>query len=103
MAIEHARICGACERECPSWAVRCPACGSLSLLHRITFVSAAAVAAPHASAGFVVRSTVEPAANGAADVAKPARKSAARSRTVAARDTKLRKTPLSGEPETRAV
>jgi len=35
MAIEHARICGECERECPSWANRCPTCGSLSLVHRI--------------------------------------------------------------------
>ncbi len=38
MAIEHARICGACERECPSWASRCPSCGSLSLVHRIIIV-----------------------------------------------------------------
>lgn len=28
MAIQHARVCGACDRECPSWANRCPACGS---------------------------------------------------------------------------
>jgi predicted ATP-dependent serine protease len=40
MAIEHARICGACERECPSWASRCPTCGSLSLVHRITIAEA---------------------------------------------------------------
>jgi predicted ATP-dependent serine protease len=39
MAIEHARICGACERECPSWASRCPACGSMSVVHRIVIVS----------------------------------------------------------------
>ncbi len=38
MPIEHARICGACERECPSWASRCPSCGSLSLVHRVTIV-----------------------------------------------------------------
>ncbi len=38
MPIEHARICGACERECPSWAGRCPVCGSLALVDRITIV-----------------------------------------------------------------
>jgi predicted amidophosphoribosyltransferase len=42
MAIEHARICGACERESPAWATRCPCCGSLSLIHRITIVPPAA-------------------------------------------------------------
>jgi hypothetical protein len=31
MAIQHARVCGACERECPSWANRCPACGSTAI------------------------------------------------------------------------
>ena len=31
MAIQHARVCGACERECPSWAPRCPACGSTAI------------------------------------------------------------------------
>jgi hypothetical protein len=31
MAIHHARVCGACERECPSWANRCPACGSTAI------------------------------------------------------------------------
>jgi len=31
MAIHHARVCGACERECPSWANRCPACGSSAI------------------------------------------------------------------------
>jgi len=38
MAIEHARICGDCERECPGWAHRCPVCGSNSLISRITIV-----------------------------------------------------------------
>lgn len=42
MAIEHARVCGACERECPGWATRCPSCGSLSLVHRIVIHPAAA-------------------------------------------------------------
>jgi predicted ATP-dependent serine protease len=31
MAIQHARVCAACERECPSWANRCPACGSTAI------------------------------------------------------------------------
>jgi RNA polymerase subunit RPABC4/transcription elongation factor Spt4 len=31
MAIQHARVCGACERECPSWANRCPSCGSTAI------------------------------------------------------------------------
>jgi hypothetical protein len=31
MAIHHARVCGACDRECPSWANRCPACGSTAI------------------------------------------------------------------------
>lgn len=44
MAIEHARVCGSCERECPGWALRCPVCGSLSLVHRITIVPPAPVA-----------------------------------------------------------
>lgn len=93
MAIERVRICGACERECPGWANRCPACGSLSLLHRITFVPAASP--PGASLG------PRPDAEFAAST--PARKSAARSRPAAARDAKVRKPPLTGEPETRAV
>jgi predicted ATP-dependent serine protease len=45
MAVEHARICGACGQESPSWASRCPVCGSLSLMHRITIVPAAPLAA----------------------------------------------------------
>ena len=91
MAIEHLRICGACERECPGWANRCPACGSLSLLYRITFVPAPVVA-PEATR--VTHRVVGPS--------KTPRKSIARSR-VAAQGTKLRKTPLGGKPETRAV
>ncbi len=65
MAIEHARICGACERECPGWANRCPFCGSLSLVHRITIVPAPASVATIVGA-------------------KPARKRAARPRIAAA-------------------
>jgi hypothetical protein len=42
MGIVHARVCGECERECPSWADRCPTCGSLSLVHRIVIGSPAA-------------------------------------------------------------
>lgn len=105
MSIEHARICGACERECPGWADRCPACGSLSLRHRITFVPAATAPAPARipQAAFVVRPGVTPSAGEHADTGKPARKSAARPKIVAAREATLRKTPLAGEPETRAV
>lgn len=88
MAIEHVRVCGACERECPGWANRCPACGSLSLLYRVTFVPAALVV---------------PGSSRSASVAsKAARKSGRHARIAAARDAKLRK-PLGGEPETRAV
>ncbi len=65
MAIERALICGACERECPSWANRCPACGSLSLVHRIIVVPASAPLAAIAGA-------------------KPARKKAIRPRLAAA-------------------
>lgn len=36
MAIQHARVCGACERECPSWANRCPACGSTAITFEMT-------------------------------------------------------------------
>lgn len=108
MAIEHLRVCGACERECPGWANRCPVCGSLSLVHRITVVPTAVVApsaarAPRPTEQIVARSSVEPATD-LVEIAKSARKSAVRSRIVAARDTKLRKTaPLTGEPGTRAV
>ena len=91
MAIEHVRICGACERECPGWANRCPACGSLSLMYRITFVPAPAVV-PEA-----VRATHRLVGQG-----KTPGKSTARSR-IAAQEAKLRKTPLGGKPETRAV
>jgi predicted ATP-dependent serine protease len=95
MAIELARICGACDRECPGWAARCPACGSLSLLHRLTVIPASVVAP---SASLATR-----AANDYTSLAKPARKSVARSRGIAGRESKPRKTPLAGEPETRAV
>lgn len=36
MAIHHARVCGACERECPSWANRCPSCGSTAISYQMT-------------------------------------------------------------------
>ena len=35
MAIQHSRVCGACERECPSWANRCPACGSTAISYQM--------------------------------------------------------------------
>jgi predicted amidophosphoribosyltransferase len=35
MAIQHARVCGACERDCPSWANRCPACGSTAISYQM--------------------------------------------------------------------
>jgi hypothetical protein len=35
MAIQQARVCGACERECPSWANRCPACGSTAISYQL--------------------------------------------------------------------
>ncbi len=35
MAIHHARVCGACERECPSWANRCPSCGSTAISYQM--------------------------------------------------------------------
>lgn len=94
MAIEHVRVCGACERECPGWANRCPACGSLTLQHRITFVPAA-VAVPEASRA---------ATDLVAAASKVPHKGIARSRIAAAREAKLLKTtPLGGKPETRAV
>ncbi len=35
MGIQHARVCGACEHECPSWANRCPACGSTAISYQM--------------------------------------------------------------------
>jgi hypothetical protein len=35
MAIQHARVCGACERDCPSWANRCPTCGSTAISYQM--------------------------------------------------------------------
>ncbi len=67
MPIEHARICGACERECPSWADRCPVCGSLSLVDRITIVPPSAPIATLADA-------------------KPTRRKASRARIAAGRE-----------------
>ncbi len=49
MGIVHARVCGTCERESPSWAERCPSCGSLSLVHRIVIGAPAAPIATLAS------------------------------------------------------
>ncbi len=40
MAIQHARVCGACERECPSWAHRCPACGSTAISYQLIIAPA---------------------------------------------------------------
>ena len=77
MAIKHARVCEACERECPGWAARCPSCGSLSLVHRI-IVSAPAVAP--------VATVTE---------SKPARKRALRQRVGAAgREAARQSNPL---------
>jgi predicted ATP-dependent serine protease len=45
MGIAYARVCGTCERESPSWADRCPSCGSLSLVHRIVIGAPAAAVA----------------------------------------------------------
>jgi predicted amidophosphoribosyltransferase len=42
MAFEHKRVCGECERVAPSWADRCPVCGSLSLVHQIVIAPPAA-------------------------------------------------------------
>jgi predicted amidophosphoribosyltransferase len=43
MAIQHARICGACERDCPSWANRCPACGSSAISYQMIIAPASGV------------------------------------------------------------
>ncbi|HXS26699.1 MAG TPA: hypothetical protein VN730_03435 [Steroidobacteraceae bacterium] len=109
MAIEHVRICGACERECPGWANRCPACGSLSLLYRITFVPVAAVV-PEAARATQSEAELRAASSGergakeyVAAAGKVPHKGIAHPRIAAARDAKLRKTPLGGKPETRAV
>lgn len=79
MAIEHARICGECERECPGWATRCPSCGSLSLVHRITIVPAATPIATIAGA-------------------KPARKKVNRPRIAAGREPPPRAHGAHGAP-----
>jgi predicted ATP-dependent serine protease len=44
MGIHHAKVCEACERQCPDWADRCPACASLSLVSRFIIAPASAVA-----------------------------------------------------------
>lgn len=38
MAIEHARLCGACEKDFPGWADRCPRCGNGTVLRRIVIL-----------------------------------------------------------------
>jgi hypothetical protein len=72
MAIEHARICGACERECPSWASRCPTCGSLSLVHRITIVPPSAPIATIAEAKPARRKTSRPRIAASRESPRPA-------------------------------
>lgn len=61
MAIQHARVCGACERECPSWASRCPACGSTAITFQmiISPPSSATVRALPASAPRLRRSRAQ--------------------------------------------
>ncbi len=71
MAIEHARICGACERECPSWASRCPTCGSLSLVHRMIIVPPSAPIAAVAEAKPTRRKTSRPAIAAARESPRP--------------------------------
>jgi predicted amidophosphoribosyltransferase len=44
MPVHHAKVCAVCERDCPEWADRCPACGSLSLERRFIIVPASAAA-----------------------------------------------------------
>lgn len=41
--VEYMRLCGACERECPSWADRCPSCASDRLVRRLVLSPEAAV------------------------------------------------------------
>lgn len=48
MAINHARMCEACKQECPNWADRCPACGSLSLVRQVIISPPAPVRAVRA-------------------------------------------------------
>ena len=47
MAIQHARICGACDRECPSWAQRCPACGSTAISYQMVLVPTGGTTTPN--------------------------------------------------------
>jgi hypothetical protein len=49
MPIDHARVCKVCERDCPEWADRCPACGSLSLERRFIIVPASPLAVANAT------------------------------------------------------
>lgn len=46
MAIQHARICGACDRECPSWAHRCPACGSTAISYHMVLTPSGGTVSP---------------------------------------------------------
>jgi len=50
MAIEHARLCESCDRQCPSWADRCPACGSTSMVHRIVLIPPSPSSEVHSNA-----------------------------------------------------
>jgi RNA polymerase subunit RPABC4/transcription elongation factor Spt4 len=58
MAMSHARVCGACERECPSWAERCPVCGSSSLVRQIVVEPVSPVAATSHTAASPVAAPV---------------------------------------------
>jgi RNA polymerase subunit RPABC4/transcription elongation factor Spt4 len=67
MAIQHARVCGACERECPSWANRCPACGSTAISYQMivappsgTSITKVANNTPRVRHSRVVGATTEP-------------------------------------------
>jgi predicted amidophosphoribosyltransferase len=44
MSIQHARVCGACERDCPSWANRCPACGSTAISYQMVIAPPSGIA-----------------------------------------------------------
>jgi hypothetical protein len=79
MAVQHARVCGACERECPSWANRCPACGS-------TAISFQLIVAP--PGGTSIRKI--------ADNAPRLRRSRARVATAAESGVTLHKAPTTG-------
>lgn len=74
MAIQYARVCGACERECPSWANRCPACGSTAIAHRMVITSSTSHPAAGTQPARVRRSRARVASR--ADLGASARSSA---------------------------